>query len=301
MPSATDAAERTDIWFESEGVRCAAMLFRPAKADGAAPAVVLGHGFGAIKEGRLDAYGRRFADAGLVAMAFDYRHLGGSRGEPRQLIDIARQQADYRAAVTHVRGLEWVDPARVAAWGYSFGAGHAICTAAGDEGLAAVVAQAPFTDGTATLRAIEPRRVAWLAAQGLIDRVGALSGRPPHTVPVVGPAGSMAALTADDAANLYPGALPDGVDWRNEVAARVMTNFAFYRPVRVAGKVRCPMLVQVGTEDHVNPPGPSIEAAERAPRGELITYPLRHFDIYDGEPYERAVSDQIAFLTRHLL
>jgi uncharacterized protein len=301
MPSATDAAERTDTTFESGGVRCAAMLFRPAEADGDAPAVVLGHGFGGIKEGRLDAYCRRFADAGLVAMAFDYRHLGGSGGEPRQLIDVARQQADYSAAVAHMRGLEGVDPGRVAAWGYSFCAGHAICTAAADEGLAAVVAQAPFTDGVATLRAIEPRRIAWLAAQGVIDRVGALFGRPPRTVPVVGPPGSMAGLTADDAAGLYPGALPEGVEWRNEVAARVMVTFALYRPVRKAGRVRCPLLVQVGTEDHINPPGPSIETAERAPRGELITYPLRHFDVYDGEPFERTVSDQIAFLTRHLL
>ena len=34
---------------------------------------------------------------------FDYRHFGGSAGEPRQLLDIRQQQDDYRAAVGYAR------------------------------------------------------------------------------------------------------------------------------------------------------------------------------------------------------
>jgi hypothetical protein len=30
------------------------------------------------------------------------------------------------------------------------------------------------------------------------------------------------------------------------------------------------------------------------------TYPIGHFDIYDGPPFERAVADQLHFLRRHL-
>ncbi len=45
-------------------------------------------------------------------------------------------------------------------------------------------------------------------------------------------------------------------------------------------------------------PEPSRKAAERAPRGELLESPGGHFDIYVGEPFERAIADQLAFLER---
>ena len=63
------------------------------------------------------------------------------------------------------------------------------------------------------------------------------------------------------------------------------------RPWAKAKRVACPLLVQVMSGDGVTPPGPSRKAAELAPRGELIEYPGGHFDIYVGEPFERAVTD----------
>ena len=39
----------------------------------------------------------------MAAFVFDYRHLGSSDGEPRQLLDIGRQLEDLHAAVAHVR------------------------------------------------------------------------------------------------------------------------------------------------------------------------------------------------------
>jgi hypothetical protein len=40
-------------------------------------------------------------------------------------------------------------------------------------------------------------------------------------------------------------------------------------------------------------------AAERAPDAEVRTYPIGHFDIYLGAPFEQAISDQLSFLARH--
>jgi fermentation-respiration switch protein FrsA (DUF1100 family) len=62
----------------------------------------------------------------------------------------------------------------------------------------------------------------------------------------------------------------------------------------------CPILFQVGINDDITPTASALKAAERAPRGELATYPIRHFDVYRGEPFERAASDQLDFLRRHL-
>jgi len=96
---------RGDIDFPSgrSGERCRAWLYSPEAAQ--APLVLMAHGLGAVKEMRLDAFAERFADAGLAALVFDYRHFGDSTGEPRQLIDIGKQHDDWRAAVAFARGL----------------------------------------------------------------------------------------------------------------------------------------------------------------------------------------------------
>jgi fermentation-respiration switch protein FrsA (DUF1100 family) len=107
-------------------------------------------------------------------------------------------------------------------------------------------------------------------------------------------------MTGDDAAAGYAGMYPQGFDWRNEVAARIMLSFALYSPGKRASEVSCPILFQVGTDDHITPPRPAVKAAGRAPRGELLTYPLSHFEIYRGQPFEHAVGDQISFLRRHV-
>ncbi|NQE68913.1 putative 31.7 kDa protein in traX-finO intergenic region [Nocardia gamkensis] len=70
------------IEFDSHGVSCAGLLYRPTGGE-AAPVVVLGHGLGGVKEMRLTAYAQRFAEAGFAALVFDYRYFGASGGEPR--------------------------------------------------------------------------------------------------------------------------------------------------------------------------------------------------------------------------
>ncbi|MGZ8633665.1 MAG: alpha/beta hydrolase, partial [Solirubrobacteraceae bacterium] len=48
------------------------------------------------------------------------------------------------------------------------------------------------------------------------------------------------------------------------------------------------------------PPAAAIKMGERAPRGEVLRYPVGHFEIYVGKPFEQAVAAQTAFLQRHL-
>jgi pimeloyl-ACP methyl ester carboxylesterase len=294
-------SERQDLAFASGGETCAAWLYRPP-ADAAAPVpcVVMAHGFSATRADGLPAYAERFAAAGLAVLLFDYRHFGDSTGEPRQLLDIGRQQEDYRAAIAFARTLEGVDAARIALFGSSFSGGHVVAVAAGDPSLAAVVAQAPFADGLAILRATAPSAALRLTAAALADGVGALLGRPPRTIAAVGPPGALAAMTEPDAVPGMRAIVAEGSRWRNEVAARIMVRGLAYRPVRAAARVTCPLLVCVCERDATTPPAPAVRMAELAPRGELVRYPIGHFEIYLGEPFERAVRDQTAFLERHL-
>lgn len=296
---------RFEVTFESAGERCAAWLYRPSQSggtgDASAPCVVLAHGFGGVREAGLDAFAERFADAGLTALVFDYRHFGASGAEPRQLLDIGRQHEDWRAAVAFARSLDGVDPERIALWGTSFSGGHVFEVAAGDERVAAVVAQAPFLDGPRTLRLVPGPTLARLTAAGVEDELRRLRGREPRYVPLVGPPGSLAAMTSPDAEPGYRAMVPTGSPWRNEAAARIALRIGTYRPGRAAARLRCPLLVCVCDHDRVTPPDPAWRAAGAAPRGEIRRYPLGHFDIYLGEGFERAVADQIEFLDRHLL
>ncbi len=75
---------------------------------------------------------------------------------------------------------------------------------------------------------------------------------------------------------------------------------AGYRPGRSAARVACPALFGVCDRDALAQSGATVRFARAAPRGEIKRYPVGHFDIYVGEPWERAVADQTEFLVRHL-
>ena len=121
-------ATRTDIQFPSQGLACRGWFYS-AGTDKLRPCIVMAHGFGGVKEMRLDAYAERFAAAGYHVLVFDYRHFGASDGEPRQILSIRRQHQDWRAALAHARSLPGVDAARIILWGTSFSGGHAAAVA----------------------------------------------------------------------------------------------------------------------------------------------------------------------------
>src|SRR5947199_9043240 len=137
---ATEPPTRHDVSFASGEDACAAWLYLPAGVI-SPPVVILGHGLGGTREMRLDAFAERFAQAGIAALAFTYRHFGDSTGQPRQLLSIKRQLADWDAAIAHVKSRDDVDGSRTAVWGSSFGGGHAIIVASRHPELRAAIAQ----------------------------------------------------------------------------------------------------------------------------------------------------------------
>ncbi len=147
VPSATTV--RKDVSFRSGGEHIAAWFYPAAGASCRAPCVVMGHGFAAVKEARLDAFAERFAAAGLSCLVFDYRHFGASGAEPRQVIDLRHQREDWRAAIRFARSLAEVDPARVGVWGTSLGGGLALEVAAREPGIGAAVFHLPLVDALA--------------------------------------------------------------------------------------------------------------------------------------------------------
>jgi alpha-beta hydrolase superfamily lysophospholipase len=283
--------------FGSDGVDCTARVYRPDVAFGeTTPCIVMANGFSLTHDDGLPVFAERFAGVGITALTFDFRHLGGSGGEPRQLIDAGRQQADFRAAVSFARGLDGIDGDAVAVWGFSLGGGHAIYTAADDQQIAAAIALCPMTDVIAFVRSMPMRNSLRMNVATLRNMVG---GQRVH-FRVAGRPGSKALFTQFEALPGFDAIRGDRSLWRNEFLP-LLFSMSTARAVRVADRVQCPLFVTIGEEDRVVPRKAAERTVERAPRGERGVYPIDHFGGFLAENFERVVADQIEFLSRHLL
>ena len=291
--------QREDVWFNSGGDRISGWLYRP-DSNGDTPLLVMAHGLGGVRTMRLDAYAERFAAAGYACLVFDYRNFGDSEGAPRQVLDIRMQLQDWTVATAFARTLPGIDSQRIGLWGTSFSGGHVIATAARVPGIAAVVSQCPFTDSVASLAAVNPLVSARLTALATRDIIASRFGANPVMVKTAGYPGEVALMTAPDAYSGFLKLVPDGMELRNEVAARIGVKLLPYRPGRLAARVPCPILFCICENDTVAPSGPTRKYAAQAPRGEIKLYPEGHFDIYVGDAFERVIADQLEFLKRVL-
>ncbi len=352
--SPTDDITREEVSFLSDGVRCAAWLYRPSgPATTAPPLVVMAHGLGGTRHMRLDSYARRFAQAGLAALVFDYRGFGDSEGTPRQIVDVRAQVDDWHAALAYARTELDVDRDRIAIWGTSFGGGHVLQMASEDHGLAAVVAQCPFTDGlasTAKRFVTNPLSAAVLFGAAVLDALGSVLGRRPVLMPMAGTSWMPAFLASKDSlsgasdqaevgtvmsartsrivrrvapirrrlnthlefsdravpkeSNSLWGVLisPSGALIINAIAARLVLTLSLYRPGRSLRRSgTTPVLICACDGDTVAPVGPTVRAAKGLANVTVNRYPYGHFEIYIGDAFERAVADQLEFLTARLM
>lgn len=143
------------VTFSSEGVPCMAYLGVPERAaEGKrCPAIVMGHGFGALKESLVNE-AEHLTAAGFVTLAIDYRSFGESGGEPRGDLFPLNEVEDFRNAISYLQSRDDVDPERIGLWGMSFGGGVVIMTAAVDRRVKAVVSIVPVVNGRRWLSAM---------------------------------------------------------------------------------------------------------------------------------------------------
>lgn len=292
--------ERVEVGFSSGGEQCAGWLYLPDGPARPRPLVVMGHGLGADREMGLDRYARRFAAAGMAALVFDYRHFGASTGEPRQLIHIGRQREDWHAAIAYARTVRGIDATRIALWGSSFGGGHVLSVAPDDHYIAAVVAQCPFTSGWSSAMAKGPISLTKTGAIALTDKVfGSLFGRPIQAR-LAGKKHSAALMSAADVPDGFGRLAEESSQYRPKVPARIGLSALFDAPARRVKDIKAPVFYAVCDQDSVAPAGPTLKAAERTKHATVRRYPIGHFDIYFDDWFEKAVYDQIEFLTATL-
>jgi uncharacterized protein len=284
-----------DVSFHSGGLPCAATVYRPRAPSAMSGCVVMGSGLTLTRKDGIPDYARRLADAGFVVLTFDYRHWGESGGEPRRLVSLRRQLEDWRAAVQHARGLEGVDPDRVALWGMSLGGGLALMSAAADPRISATIALVPMADGLAAMAQPAPPGVTARLTWSIMRRAVT---RRPVTIPVAAAPGSFAVIAAPEALPGFERLAADN-GWRNEVdAAGLLSPFARFRPVRKAARIQAPLLVQLGEQDGMVPLAAIEKVGARAPNAELVRYPIDHFGCFWPEHIDQIADDQLDFLQR---
>jgi len=296
-----DGVTRADLRFACGDAECAGWLYRPASAA-RVPVVVMGHGFAGTRDVALPDFAERFARAGLAAFVFDYRGFGASGGAPRQLVDPWRQLEDWRAALAFVRARPELDPARVAVFGSSLGAGHALITAADDPGVRAVVAQAPLVDsgaeGEATFYGVG--WVARLLVTGWADLARQGLGGAPILIPAIAPAGGFGMIVDDAAYAGFEQLVEPGGTYRNAVVAHSVFTFDDYDPAPRAGEIRAPILFIASRADRFAPFSAVEAFAARAPNARIAEIDGDHFDVYAEPRAERAAALAAEFLAAEL-
>jgi len=174
-----------------------------------------------------------------------------------------------------------------------------IRTAAADDRVAAAISQCPFTSGphsAMTIGLLPTLKMAPAIAHDLLlGRTGRATG-----VALGGAPGDVALMNAPDVEAGYYALLPPGAEFDDHVDARIGAHIPFNIPGRKAKHVQVPILFGICTEDSVAPAGPTRRFAAQAPKGEVKEYPVGHFEVYVGEPFEIAVADYVEFLRRHL-
>lgn len=281
---------RRDISFESKGETCRGWLYLPdgRGAEDRHPAIVMAHGFSAVKEMYLDKFAERFCKTGFTVLVFDFRFLGASTGEPRGQVNPYEQHEDFRNAISWASRQPEIDPERIGIWGSSYSGGHALFLAAFDRRIKAAVAQVPAISGWrgAVLAGMKPM-LQQLLAERAKERTDRYGSEEAAYRPVVAPPGEPAMLATPDSYEFFIEAARRAPNWINRVAADSADSGAGYDP---AGPIELisptPLMVVAAEHDSLIPIALVRDALARAGEPKALhVLECGHFDVYDTEPW----------------
>lgn len=298
--------ERKNVEFLSEGARLRGWLYLPVPSPraGRHPAIVMAHGFSAVKEQYLDRYAEVFAGAGFVVLVYDHRNFGESEGMPRQEVDPALQKRGYRDAISFVATRPEVDATRIGIWGSSFSGGHVLEIAAIDRRVRCVVSQVPQISGyQSALRRTRADHVPALLGRFEADRARRFAGGVPAMLPATSadPAEPCAMAGADSHA-FFAATATFAPNWRNEVTLRSAELSRENEPgIYIARISPTPLLMIVAEADTLTATDLCLRAYEEAlqPK-ELVMISGGHFTPY-VEHFERTSQCAAQWFKRHLI
>ena len=259
----------------------------------------------AVKEMVLPAYAERFAAAGIASLAFDFRFLGESGGEPRSQIFAAAQIDDLRNAISWLSAQPEVDANRIGAWGASFGGAHVLYLASFDKRIKAAVASVP------SMRTLDTM-VHFMGREGLgkvlgflgWDRTARYQSGQVTTMKAVSD-GSENAMLPNPEANAYFPRMGSTIapNWRNEVTVESLEKLIEYDPAFALDLISpTPLLMIVAEQDQSQPANVSKEAFDRIGEPKrLVTVAAGHTAMLEQpELVDQAADAAIDWFKEHM-
>ncbi|KAK1636387.1 Alpha/Beta hydrolase protein [Colletotrichum phormii] len=145
-----------------------------------APAIVVGHPMGAIKEQSANLYATKLAEQGFVTVSIDTPFWGGSEGEPRNAVSPDLYAEAFSAAVDYLGLQDFVDRERIGGLGICGSGSFVISAAKIDPRLKAIATASMYDMGAAArdgLRhtvSVKQRKeiIATAAAQRWVEAAG---------------------------------------------------------------------------------------------------------------------------------
>jgi fermentation-respiration switch protein FrsA (DUF1100 family) len=118
--------------------------------NGRAPAIVVGHPMGAVKEQSSMLYAQKLAEQGFVTLAIDLPYWGESEGQPRNLVAPEIYSEAFSAAADYLGTRDFIDRNRIGVLGICGSGGFAISAAKMDPRLKAIATVSMYDMGGVT-------------------------------------------------------------------------------------------------------------------------------------------------------
>lgn len=162
---AVDLSGGADNFYKSDQVRVQRVNFKnqydmniagnliiPKKLNrnAKAPAIIVGHPMGAVKEQSSMLYAQKLAEQGFVTLAIDLPFWGESDGQPRNLVAPELYTEAFSAAVDYLGTHSLVDRERIGVLGICGSGGFAISAAKIDPRLKAIATVSMYDMGAVT-------------------------------------------------------------------------------------------------------------------------------------------------------
>lgn len=124
------------------------------KKNAKAPAIVIGHPMGAVKEQSSMLYAQKLAEQGFVTLAIDQSFWGESEGQPRNVVAPDIYAEAFSAAVDYLGTRDFIDRNRIGALGICGSGSFVISAAKIDPRMKAIATVSMYDMGAANRNAL---------------------------------------------------------------------------------------------------------------------------------------------------
>lgn len=276
-------------------------LYLP-QSETPSPAILMSHGFAAVKELYIDKFAEAFAEAGYVVVLYDHRNFGQSGGLVRGEIIPQQQIEDMREVLTWLTQRTEVDASRIGVWGSSFSGGHAITMGALDRRVGCVVSQVPTISGYQNLLRRAGVNIHSVFQAFQADRAARYQGAAPKYRHVIAQNGEPGIFSSNGAEDFFSAAWTLAEGWDNRVTLRSSEKASEYEPGQLIDRISpTPLLMLVAEKDSVTPTDLAIAAYNKAlePK-KLVMLPDAHFDPYVKHAAQ-AKREALGWFNQHLM